>query len=717
MSFQVFAFLLLISSSVFAQTLSSLRYEGRLSGDPMLNTTLNNQSFEVDIRRPDCPAASLGLTPWTSNTVTVTMGTFSLSPTFNAEALALAMDPARTFAGCSGTTDARVIVIRWFDGTAWQSFSVPLNDAPRATLALNAKTAENSNRIGNVPVNPTMTCANGHLLQWDNVNSRLTCLPLATADVPALDANKIQSGTLDVARIPAAAGDVTGTLTSNTVTRIRNQPIATNTPAANQVLKFVAGQWTPSADEVGTPPGDASYTAKGLVQINTDQTTSGLFVSAGVLALPNLLTAGGPVGGTSTVPVITWDQKGRLTAVSTATVNDPTKLAISDYAADIAGANCTNVQTPYWNTVSDSWNCQDLRTSAGGFFVEGGNTFGVNATLGVNSLNSLTFETNNSPVMTLTQLGSIGIGTQAPLGDLELRRADKDAALMVRNTTSTAPRFPRMEIANFLGSAAMGHPRLELNNSRGSEGAETAINFGDTLGEISAGGNVNSGSPNLQQAAGILFVATENYSASQRGSEIRFRVTRNSGTLNDALVLENTGNLKMGFGSTLNLAPLTAAEQSSSGVLSGSPSNRGRVFFDADSARLRNHDGSASRRVANEDTLNNFSTEQTFSGGLKVGATGSSLTKITICSPSFTLGATLNAGNSIVMTQTCTGSEIGMIPHCSLENPTDAFVDMSSFNEVTTTTANTIRMKILNNSNGTNIPSGTIFSFRCILMR
>lgn len=421
MKLQVLVFLLLLASGASAQTLSSLRYEGRLSGDPILNTTLSNQSFEVDIRRPDCPAASLGLAAWTSNNVTITQGVFSLSPTFNADALALAMDPNRTFAGCSGTTDARIFVIRWFDGTTWQSFSVPLNDAPRATLALNAKTSENSNRIGNVPVNPTMTCAAGQLLQWDTVNSRLTCLPLAVADVPAMDANKIQSGTLDIARLPAAGGDLSGALNNATVTRIRNQPVATITPAANQVLKFVSGEWTPSTDDTGTPPGDASYSAKGLVQVNTDQTVSGLFISAGVLALPNLLTAGGPVGGASTVPVITWDQKGRLTAVSTATVNDTTKVPLADYNADVAGANCTNVQAPYWNTVSGAWNCQDLRTTSGGFFVEGGNTFGVNATLGVNSANSLTFETNNSPAMTLTQLGSIGIGTQAPLGDLELR--------------------------------------------------------------------------------------------------------------------------------------------------------------------------------------------------------------------------------------------------------------------------------------------------------
>jgi hypothetical protein len=52
-------------------------------------------------------------------------------------------------------------------------------------------------------------------------------------------------------------------------------------------------------------------------------------VAAGVASLPNLITAGGPIGNAQTIPVITYDAKGRLTAVSTATVNDNTKLPLA----------------------------------------------------------------------------------------------------------------------------------------------------------------------------------------------------------------------------------------------------------------------------------------------------------------------------------------------------------------------------------------------------
>jgi hypothetical protein len=42
--------------------------------------------------------------------------------------------------------------------------------------------------------------------------------------------------------------------------------------------------------------------------------------SVGVLTLASVITAGGPIGSTSTTPVITWDAKGRLTAVTSATI-------------------------------------------------------------------------------------------------------------------------------------------------------------------------------------------------------------------------------------------------------------------------------------------------------------------------------------------------------------------------------------------------------------
>jgi trimeric autotransporter adhesin len=126
----------------------------------------------------------------------------------------------------------------------------------------------------------------------------------------------------------AFSGDVTGTSSTTVVEKIRGTNVVATAPTTGQVLKFNGTNWAPAADDTGST-GDASYAAKGIVQINTDQTTSGLFIASGVLAMPNVITAGGPTGGASTVPVITYDQKGRLTAVTTATVDDTTKLPLA----------------------------------------------------------------------------------------------------------------------------------------------------------------------------------------------------------------------------------------------------------------------------------------------------------------------------------------------------------------------------------------------------
>lgn len=66
--------------------------------------------------------------------------------------------------------------------------------------------------------------------------------------------------------------------------------------------------------------------------------------------LEDVITAGGPTGDGQTVPVITYDAKGRLTAVTTATINDTTKLPLAGgtMSGNIAmgGSLITGLGTP-----------------------------------------------------------------------------------------------------------------------------------------------------------------------------------------------------------------------------------------------------------------------------------------------------------------------------------------------------------------------------------
>lgn len=299
--------LLLLFLSVPLQAQVQLRYEGYLEsgGSPV---SLTNQSFQVQILKPGC-ASNLGLTAWSGN-ADIVNGEFNLPVLFsNSAAFNNAMDSTVDFGGgaCGPGVD-RLMRITY----AGEVFDVTLQDAPRAAYS---NLAQNSKSLGGVPVSTSISCSASQYMTI-NASGQIQCsnLSLAAGDIPA--------GT-------ALAGDVTGTLGAAVVARLQTQPVSATAPTTNQVLKFNGTQWAPAADDAGAAPGDASFAAKGLVQFDTNAATSGISVTAGVASLPNTITAAGPIGSATAVPVITYDNKGRLTAVTTATVNDNTKLPLA----------------------------------------------------------------------------------------------------------------------------------------------------------------------------------------------------------------------------------------------------------------------------------------------------------------------------------------------------------------------------------------------------
>lgn len=223
------------------------------------------------------------------------------------------------------------------------------------------------------------------------------------------------------------SGDVTGNSGATVVERIRGTNVVATAPTSGQVLKFDGTNWAPAAD--GGTTTDASYVAKGVVQINTDQATSGLYIASGVLALPNVITASASAtGDASTIPVLQWDQKGRLTSVTTVTVDDTAKLTNTAYAADlapVADTTCTGSEKPFWSTVSGTWDCAAITgfvaTTTG--FAQNGNSFGAPAVLGTNEAQPLHFETDSTTKMTILANGNVGIGDTNPAETFTIEKA------------------------------------------------------------------------------------------------------------------------------------------------------------------------------------------------------------------------------------------------------------------------------------------------------
>jgi hypothetical protein len=72
---------------------------------------------------------------------------------------------------------------------------------------------------------------------------------LVAGDIPSLPATILTSGTVNTAQLPAAGGDLTGTLPAATVAKIQNRTVAATAPSNGNVLTWVTGNsdWEPAA--------------------------------------------------------------------------------------------------------------------------------------------------------------------------------------------------------------------------------------------------------------------------------------------------------------------------------------------------------------------------------------------------------------------------------------------------------------------------------------
>lgn len=113
------------------------------------------------------------------------------------------------------------------------------------------------------------------------------------------------------------------------------------------------------------PPGGGS----GITQLTGD-VTAGPGSGSQAATLASVITAGGPTGSTSVVPVITYDAKGRLTTVSTATIT-PAAIGAPAGSGTSTGSN-TGDQT---SIVGITGSLSDFNTAlTGADFATGGGT-------------------------------------------------------------------------------------------------------------------------------------------------------------------------------------------------------------------------------------------------------------------------------------------------------------------------------------------------------
>lgn len=99
-----------------------------------------------------------------------------------------------------------------------------------------------------------------------------------------------------------------------------------------------SGLGIPTAGQL--PVGNAGGTAYAATTLSGDATLA----STGVVTLASIIAAAGPVGSATVVPVITYDAKGRLTTVTTATIA-PAVGSITGLGTGVATALAVNTNT------------------------------------------------------------------------------------------------------------------------------------------------------------------------------------------------------------------------------------------------------------------------------------------------------------------------------------------------------------------------------------
>ncbi len=122
------------------------------------------------------------------------------------------------------------------------------------------------------------------------------------------------SGTVGSAQLPAASGDLSGSLASPTVSRIQNRPVAVTSPSSGQLLGWDGAQWTPQTVS-GAVTSAFGRTGAVTAQVG-DYSFGQISGSAGVGQLP---AAGGDLSGTLTAARVSGLQNRAVSAALPAT--------------------------------------------------------------------------------------------------------------------------------------------------------------------------------------------------------------------------------------------------------------------------------------------------------------------------------------------------------------------------------------------------------------
>ncbi|MGZ3802050.1 MAG: tail fiber domain-containing protein, partial [Bdellovibrio sp.] len=391
-------------------------------------------------------------------------------------------------------------------------------------------------------------------LSWTTLSSLggVTSVTAAgTAGNPIAIGGTATAPTVDIAKATSSSN---GYLSSADWTTFNNKQSASLADA-----KIWVGQTgTPTAV---TPGGDVTMT------------NAGAFTVTGIRGKTVSTTAPSSAG-----QVLRYD--GTSTYVPAFLGLADLKSTITPFGGAFANAGCTAGQSLYWQSSTDTFQCQSIAINDSQLSFSTSRTANTFLAAPNGSAGAATFRAIASadlPTGTLSgsgtagyipyysaattlanssiylSAGSVGIGTTSPQSILDVSASDTTAQVWVRNTNSSVNRFPGFVAQNYMGTPNSGFPSLNVLNSRGNAASPTAIQSGDMLGAVVAGGNYST-TPSYTNAALISFLADGNYSGTSTPSSISFSTTAiGSIAASERMRISDNGNIGIGTTSpTLN---------------------------------------------------------------------------------------------------------------------------------------------------------------------
>ncbi len=286
-------------------------------------------------------------------------------------------------------------------------------------------------------------------------------------------------GTVASGQLPSAGGDVSGTLTSATVSRLQNRPMSSTGPGTGQVLTWDGGQWlaqTPASGGGGANSVDKTisntYWAGAKQTFVPSLATSGINIMPGTL--PTNPAAGDISLDTGDANKLKIYDGGQWT----------TLVTVSNYVATITGQTVVTINgtTHRLGTANLSVECYDSASPSARVepdrIVVDPVTFNVSIYFASAQTGSCAITGSGG----VTSSGAIGAGMASQLGDLGLVLTSRTVLTAGLNCSNATPCNTRL-----------GNTVYSVTNSSTitlSAGSGTLYLYVDTSGALVAGHNL-----------------------------------------------------------------------------------------------------------------------------------------------------------------------------------------------------------------------------------